>query len=368
MSINVNHILKLGQAQELFTAFGTKADARFRKVADDIAKTDLASALVTEIEGKADAADLGDLATLDEVAESNLASALATKLNGKADAATTLEGYGITDAYTKTEVDNAIDEVEAGAYKPGGSLAPSSITGTLLVVGNIGKVYNITGDFTTTADFVEGSGKDYPAGTNIVVVDADTTGSSPSYKFDILAGAYGVATQSGNGLMSATDKAKLDNADVTAYTGTGAIDVTNHVISVAAASPSTGGTGGNAGTMSAADKEKLDNADVTAYTGTGAISVSNHVISVGAASTSAAGTMSAEDKAKLDSADVTAYTGSGAIDVTAHVITVAAATPSTSGVGGNAGTMSAADKEKLDGLVFATSAEVQEVIDGLFAS
>ena len=59
--------------------------------------------------------------------------------------------------------------------------------------------------------------------------------------------------------MSAEDKAKLDGADVTAYTGTGAIDVVNHVISVAAAAASTSGTGGNAGTMSAADKEKLDN-------------------------------------------------------------------------------------------------------------
>ena len=289
---------------------------------DEVAKTDLASALVTEIEGKANSADLGALASLDEVAESSLASALATKINGKADAATTISGYGITDAYTKTEVDNAIGEAQASVLKPGGSLDEAGIVASLLVAGNLGKVYNITEDFTTTSDFVEGSGKVHPAGTNIYVVDVSST-STPSYKFDVLAGEYGVATQSGNGLMSSTDKIKLDNADVTAYTGTGAIDVTNHVISVAAASPSTSGVGGAAGTMSAADKEKLDNADVTAYTGT------------------------------------------GAIDITNHVISVAAATPSSSGVGGNAGTMSAAQAEKLADIETASAQDIADLVAAL---
>ena len=258
---------------------------------------EIANAVLGKVKNKgyAVANDLGALATLDEVAESNLASALATKINGKADAATTIAGYGITDAYTKTEVDNAIAEVEAGAYKPGGSLAAAGIVSTLLVVGNLGKVYNISEDFTTTADFVEGAGKAYPAGTNIVVVDADTTGSTPTYKFDVMSGAYGVATQSGNGLMSATDKTKLDNADVTAYTGSGAIDVTNHVVSIAAATTT------DPGTMSAADKAKLDAADVTAYTGSGAIDVTNHVVSIAAATQSTPGSMSAADKEKLDS-------------------------------------------------------------------
>lgn len=258
------------QLSEVAQDIATKADSRFLKnvdkgalaTKDEVEETDLASELATKINGKADASDLGDLAALDEVAEANLASALATKINGKADAATTIAGYGITDAYTKTEVDNAIAEAQTSAFKPGGSLTAAEILSALLIAGNLGKVYNISEDFTTTADFVEGAGKALPAGTNIVVVDTDTTGSSPTYKFDVLAGAYGVATQSGNGLMSSTDKTKLDNADVTAYTGTGAIDVTNHVISVAAASPSTSGSGGNAGTMSAADKEKLDDIEV----------------------------------------------------------------------------------------------------------
>ncbi len=47
----------------------------------------------------------GALASKDQVAEADLETTLATKLNGKADKATTLAGYGITDAYTKDEAD-----------------------------------------------------------------------------------------------------------------------------------------------------------------------------------------------------------------------------------------------------------------------
>ena len=161
------------------------------------------------------------LAQVQEITNGALAK---VRNKGYAVASTTLDGYGITDAYTKTEVDNAIGEVQAGALKPGGTLAAAGIVSTLLVEGNIGKVYNISEDFETTADFVEGTGKKHPAGTNIYVVDVDTTGESPSYKFDVLAGSYGVATQSGNGLMSSTDKTKLDGfeeataADIQAIT------------------------------------------------------------------------------------------------------------------------------------------------------
>lgn len=57
----------------------------------------------------------GALASKDAVAESDLAVDLANKINGKADAATTLAGYGIADAYTKTETDTAISTAVAGA-------------------------------------------------------------------------------------------------------------------------------------------------------------------------------------------------------------------------------------------------------------
>ena len=124
-------------------------------------------------------ADKGALATLDEVSKAQLSAALSAELTGKANSATTLAGYGINDAYTKAEVDAKI----TGSYKPQGSIAASGIDSALLIAANYGNVYNVSEDFTTTADFVEGAGKSHPAGTNIVIVQVES-----AYKFDVLAG------------------------------------------------------------------------------------------------------------------------------------------------------------------------------------
>ena len=284
-TITSDHVLKISQAQTILNSFATKADARFLKLTN-----------------------AGALATKDEVAKTDLTSALASEIEGKADSATTLSGYGITNAYTKTEVDNAIAEIQAGALKPGGTLAASGITSALLVEGNLGKVYNISGSFTSTADFVEGAGEVYPAGTNIYIVDADTTGSSPSYKFDILAGSYGVATTSGNGLMSATDKTKLDGIDEGANAYTHPSYTAQTGPETANATPAFGGT-----------------------------------FSIGQVATDSSGHV----------------TG-----ITSRTVTIPNSVASTSA----AGLMSAADKTKLDGIEYATSTEVQNVIDDLFAS
>lgn len=109
--------------------------------------------------------------------------------------------YNIKDAYARSLI--------TAVYKPAGSVASVSAL-PVLSADIVGNVYNFTTDFTTDADFIEGAGKTYPAGTNVVVVDIDTTGENPSYKYDVLSGTYGVATSSGNGLMSSTDKSKLD--------------------------------------------------------------------------------------------------------------------------------------------------------------
>lgn len=106
-----------------------------------------------------------------------------TALDGKAAKATTLSGYGITDAYTKTAVDSLITNLNTAiskVYTPCGS---SETVPTTLSTLDVGSVYNITAAFTTTSSFVEGAGKTFPAGTNIVVVDVSGT-----KKWDVLAG------------------------------------------------------------------------------------------------------------------------------------------------------------------------------------
>ena len=88
---------------------------------------------------------LGDLAALDEVTESNLNAALKAKIDGKADKATTLAGYGIGDAYTKTQVDGAISTAKGEAISAAATATDSKITNK---VGEIGDV--------TVKEYVDG--------------------------------------------------------------------------------------------------------------------------------------------------------------------------------------------------------------------
>ena len=51
----------------------------------------------------------------------------------------------------------------------------------------VGFVYNVTDAFTTTSDFVEGAGHDYPAGTDVAIVN-NGDAQTPSYKYDVYIG------------------------------------------------------------------------------------------------------------------------------------------------------------------------------------
>lgn len=86
------------------------------------------------------------------------------------------------DVYTKTETDDKIKSAISAVYKPAGSVAFASLPEPSADV--LGNVYNVTNSFTTNDKFVEGAGKKYPAGTNVVIVspEADT------YKYDVLSG------------------------------------------------------------------------------------------------------------------------------------------------------------------------------------
>lgn len=150
---------------------------------------------------------LAALAFKAKVSQDDLDEALAAVLAGKADSATTLAGYGITDAYTKEELNAKISAV----YKPAGSVAFADLPA--LAEDVLGNVYNVTNAFTTTDSFIEGAGNKYPKGTNVVVVK-----SGEDYKFDVLAGFVDLSgkvdKEEGKGL-STNDftnelKAKLD--------------------------------------------------------------------------------------------------------------------------------------------------------------
>lgn len=86
-----------------------------------------------------------------------------------------------------TELMTAIGQKLAalnGAYVVKGNSAFENLPATLTASMN-GYVYNITDDFETDSRFVEGAGKEYPAGTNVVIVNlGDAT--TPDMKFDVI--------------------------------------------------------------------------------------------------------------------------------------------------------------------------------------
>lgn len=113
---------------------------------------------------------------------------LETDLDKKYDAAGLAEekaneALSSAKSYADTKIEAQISTV----YRPAGSLASTGLVADLLIAGNIGKVYNITDAFTTDANFVEGTGHSYPAGTNVVVIN-NGNDETADYKFDVLAG------------------------------------------------------------------------------------------------------------------------------------------------------------------------------------
>lgn len=85
-------------------------------------------------------------------------------------------------AAAKTELEASIKSQISTAYKVKGSSAFASLPA--LSEAEEGNVYNVADEFTTTADFVEGEGQKYPAGTNVVCVEA----SEGVFKWDVLPG------------------------------------------------------------------------------------------------------------------------------------------------------------------------------------
>lgn len=71
-----------------------------------VSKTELATALANDIDSKATTTYVND--ELAKKATVSSVETLSETVEGKADAATTLAGYGITDAYTKTQVDGMV--------------------------------------------------------------------------------------------------------------------------------------------------------------------------------------------------------------------------------------------------------------------
>lgn len=122
------------------------------------------------IGGENSAASLG-LATPNDISIATSDMATQTWVEGK--------GYATT-----TNVNTLINQAVSTVYTPKGSLTDISTLIALSSSGKVGDVYNISSEFTTTNVFIEGIGKTYPAGTNIVLVEVED-----EKKWDVLAGS-----------------------------------------------------------------------------------------------------------------------------------------------------------------------------------
>lgn len=110
-----------------------------------------------------------------------------------------------TDPVTGTAVKSAIDAAISSVYKPAGSVTFASLpTPAKAVEGN---VYNVTDAFTTDSRFIEGAGKSYPAGTNVVIINTAGT----TYKFDVLVGMVDLSNY--QTLITSTNKLNADLVD-----------------------------------------------------------------------------------------------------------------------------------------------------------
>lgn len=75
-------------------------------------------------------------------------------------------------------------ETARGAYIAGGSVAFANLPP--LTEQYLGYVYNVIDAFTTTNDFVEGAGLEFPAGTNVAIVSVPDGQGGEVFKYDVL--------------------------------------------------------------------------------------------------------------------------------------------------------------------------------------
>ncbi len=199
------------------------------------------------------------------------------------------------------QVEDKIDAKVSSAYKAGGSATMATLPA--LTAAKLGVVVNMSEDFTTTSDFLEGAGKTYPAGTNVVVAEA----SANVYKYDVLAGFVDLSGYVG-------DTRKIGNVPLSAdipvtLTGDTAITVTNtgtaSAIGYSVTHKDSGVTAGSKGdttnqTPGFGGTFKVLSATVDAKGHVTVLGDHTARIPDAEATVSAKGLMSVADKAKLD--------------------------------------------------------------------
>ena len=152
---------------------------------------------------------------LDEIGVKYLFTKIKSLISGKADKSTTLAGYGITNAYTKTEVDTAINN---GKYTLPN--ATSSVLGGVKVGTNISVssgTISVANGSTSAKGVVKLS-----SATNSTSTSLAATASAVKAAYDLANGKQSPATSlSGYGITDAYTKTQVDNLIANAGGGSG---------------------------------------------------------------------------------------------------------------------------------------------------
>lgn len=112
----------------------------------------------------------------------------------------------LTNAVTGLASESYVDGKVSSTYKASGSVAFASLPALTSADAVVGNVYNITNSFVTTADFTEGAGVSYGAGTNVAIVEI-----SGSKKYDAMAGLVDLS-----GYVQNSDLIEVTNAEIDA--------------------------------------------------------------------------------------------------------------------------------------------------------
>lgn len=144
------------------------------------------------LQGKQDTLTIDAAPTLDSsnpVQSGGTAAALALKaplaspdFTGSPTAPTQSSGDSSTKIATTAFVQGEVARTVSGVYRPAGSIAFAQLPA--LTADHVSEVYDITDAFVTTADFLEGAGISYPAGTDVAIVEP----SEGVYKYDAMSG------------------------------------------------------------------------------------------------------------------------------------------------------------------------------------
>ena len=341
---NTKHIT-VDQASTLMTGFATKADARFLKQADVTQYT-----IKKQAEAESGYAHTYQLFTVG-TGTGGADEAVGAKINIPKDMV-----VSAAELKTVETADVPYSGAKVGDKYIDMTIANSSGTHVYIPVNDLVDTYTA------------GNGIDITS--NAVAIKIDSTNAN-GLSTSSAGLALATATTTTAGAMSASDKSKLDNADVTAYSAGNGIDITSHAVSAVVDSTnanglSVGASGlamatagsGTTGALSSTDWSTFNGKQNALTEGTG-IDITGDTISV--------------------NGDITAYTAGNGVDITSHAVSAVVDSSNANGlsVGASgialsaatqsaAGAMSAADKTKLDGLQTATDQEVAAILDDIW--